>query len=79
MSSLFLLAPIFPPDGTSNAPSPLPRPGFPMSVSTKSGTWNGWGNEALCAGQREPAMEHVVWDAMQSDPVGSRWGRRVKG
>lgn len=80
VSSLFLLAPIFPPDGTSNAPDPLPRPGFPMSVSTKSGTWNGWGNEALCAGQREPAMEHVVWDAiMQSDPVGSTWGPEGEG
>nr|WP_152885928.1 alpha/beta fold hydrolase [Streptomyces adustus] len=80
VSSLFLLAPIFPPDGTSSAPAPLPRPGFPMFVSTKSGTWNGWGNEALCAGQRELAMRDVVWDAiMQSDPVGSTWGPEGEG
>ncbi|MBL3671586.1 alpha/beta fold hydrolase [Streptomyces sp. M2CJ-2] len=80
VSSLFLLAPIFPPDGTSNAPDPLPQAGFPMFVSTKSGTWKGWGNEALCAGQREPAMEHEVWNAiMQSDPVGSRWGTQGEG
>ncbi|MFB7333977.1 alpha/beta fold hydrolase [Streptomyces adustus] len=80
VSSLFLLAPIFPPDGTSSAPAPLPRPGFPMFVSTKSGTWNGWGNEAICAGQREPVMRDVVWDAiMQSDPVGSTWGPEGEG
>ncbi|MFE3037887.1 alpha/beta fold hydrolase [Streptomyces canus] len=75
VSSLFLLAPIFPPKGTSNVPDPLPQPGFPMSVSTKDGTWNGWGNEVHCEGQREAAMRDKVWDAiMKSDPVGSTWG-----
>ncbi|MFF9042135.1 alpha/beta hydrolase [Streptomyces sp. NPDC014892] len=80
VSSLFLLAPIFPPDATSSAPDSLPRPGFPTFVSTKTGTWNGWGNEVLCPDQREPAMKNVVWDAiMQSDPVGSTWGPEGEG
>ncbi|MFF3654687.1 alpha/beta fold hydrolase [Streptomyces olivochromogenes] len=75
VSSLFLLAPIFPPEGTSNAPDPLPQPGFPTFLSTKDGTWNGWSNEVHCEGQREEEMRDKVWNAiMKSDPVGSTWG-----
>ncbi|MFC8915214.1 alpha/beta fold hydrolase [Streptomyces sp. NPDC047821] len=75
VESLFLLAPIFPPKGTSNPPSRLPRPGFPTFLGTKNGTWNGWGTEVHCEGQREDEMKDVVWDAiMKSDPVGSTWG-----
>lgn len=80
VSSLFLLAPIFPPDGTSNAPNPLPQPGFPMFVSTKDGTWKGWGNEVHCPGQREEAMKDAVWNAiMANDPVGYTWGPEGEG
>jgi pimeloyl-ACP methyl ester carboxylesterase len=80
VSSLFLLAPIFPPEGTSNAPDPLPQPGFPMFVSTKGGTWDGWGSEVHCEGQREDEMRDQVWNAiMASDPVGSTWGKVGEG
>ncbi|BCK66659.1 hypothetical protein Srufu_006120 [Streptomyces libani subsp. rufus] len=80
VSSLFLLAPIFPPEGTSNAPDPLPQPGFPTFLGTKDGTWNGWSNEVHCEGQREDEMRDKVWNAiMKSDPVGSTWGRTMKG
>ncbi|WP_419249344.1 alpha/beta fold hydrolase [Streptomyces canus] len=80
VSSLFLLAPIFPPEGTSNAPVPLPQPGFPTFVGTKDGTWNGWGSEVHCEGQREDEMRDQVWNAiMKSDPVGSTWGKVGEG
>ncbi|EDY55615.1 conserved hypothetical protein [Streptomyces sviceus ATCC 29083] len=56
-------------------PDPLPQPGFPTFVSTKGGTWDGWGSEVHCDGQREDAMQDKVLDAiMKSDPVGSTWG-----
>lgn len=75
VSSLFLLAPIFPPKATSTAPGSLPVDGFPTFLGTKSGFWTVWGNEVHCEGQRDPEMLDVVWDAiMKSDPVGSTWG-----
>ncbi len=44
-------------------------------MSTKGGTWDGWGSEVHCDGQREDAMQDKVLDAiMKSDPVGSTWG-----
>ncbi|MFB7611335.1 alpha/beta fold hydrolase [Streptomyces gardneri] len=75
VESLFLLAPIFPPLGTSDAPATLPRPGFPTSIGGKAGFDQGWKNEAPCEGQRAPGIVDVAWDAiMANDAVGSTWG-----
>ncbi|MFI1658613.1 alpha/beta hydrolase [Streptomyces sp. NPDC020472] len=77
VESLFLLAPIFPPKGSSTPPATLPVPGFPTNLSTKAGlsSPNGWGGELHCEGQREDGIVDVVWDALlKSDPVGSVWG-----
>jgi pimeloyl-ACP methyl ester carboxylesterase len=75
VESLFLLAPIFPPDGTSTAPSPLPQPGFPMFLGTRWGLESGWNAELRCEKQREPGMVEKAWAAiMENDPVGRTWG-----
>ncbi|MFD8206181.1 alpha/beta fold hydrolase [Streptomyces sp. NPDC059695] len=75
VESLFLLAPIFPPRGTSNPPASLPQPGFPTFLGTKAGFKSGWGGEVHCDGQREDDVVEAAWDAiMRSDHVGSTWG-----
>ncbi|MCX5251711.1 alpha/beta hydrolase [Streptomyces sp. NBC_00201] len=76
VESMFLLAPIFPPEATSTAPShPLPLPGVPMSLSTRANFENAWNGELHSPDQREPGMVDVVWKAiMDSEPVGSTWG-----
>lgn len=78
VESLFLLAPIFPPQGPTNPPT-LPKPGFPTHVLTKTGAKTGlddaWGKELKCPDQREPDMLDVVWSAlMDNDPIGRTWG-----
>ncbi|MFD8294364.1 alpha/beta fold hydrolase, partial [Streptomyces lavendulae] len=86
--SLFLLAPIFPPNGRASAtgtdfgaPVPLPvsKPdgafGYPMTVGTKAGVEASWQNDLKCPDQREPAMLDEVWKAIMAvDPVGAAWG-----
>ncbi|MGW0120727.1 hypothetical protein [Streptomyces sp. NPDC003327] len=75
VESLFLLASIFPPEGTSTAPSPLPRPGFPMFLATRWGLESGWNNELACVDQREPGMVERAWAAMmENDSEGRTWG-----
>ncbi|MCT4352360.1 alpha/beta hydrolase [Streptomyces sp. Je 1-79] len=75
VESLFLLAPIFPPDGTSTPPNPLPQPGFPTFLGTRWGLESGWNTELSCVGQREPGMVEKAWAAiMENDPVGRTWG-----
>lgn len=75
VESLFLLAPIFPPDGTSTAPSTLPQPGFPMFLATRWGLESGWNAELRCPEQREPGMVEKAWAAiMDNDAVGRTWG-----
>ncbi|WP_406063209.1 alpha/beta hydrolase [Streptomyces sp. NBC_01077] len=75
VESLFLLAPIFPPLGTSNLPTTLPVPGFPTFIGGKGGFDSSWAAEAPCEGQRAPGIVDVAWDAiMANDPVGSTWG-----
>ncbi|MFD9306930.1 alpha/beta fold hydrolase [Streptomyces sp. NPDC060048] len=91
--SLFLLAPVFPPNG----PGPLPGtdwdPPGPLPVSTPAGTWGfpvnlvnregfekGWNSELGCPQQREAGMVQTVWDAfMDNDPLGRTWGKPVSG
>ncbi|MFF4011662.1 alpha/beta fold hydrolase [Streptomyces sp. NPDC001717] len=86
--SLFLLAPIFPPNGRASAPgtdfgAPVPLPvskppatfGFPMSVGTKDGLRAAWDKDVKCTDQRESAMVDEVWKAMMAaDTVGAGWG-----
>ncbi|MEU8526150.1 MULTISPECIES: alpha/beta fold hydrolase [Streptomyces] len=75
VESLFLLAPVFPPDGTSTPPSTLPQPGFPMFLGTRWGLEQGWNRELGCDGQRELGIVEKAWAAvMESDPVGRNWG-----
>ncbi|MFD9123457.1 alpha/beta fold hydrolase [Kitasatospora sp. NPDC059571] len=76
VESLFLLAPIFPPKGSATPPAPLPVPGFPTHLLTRAGLDTAWGNELLCANQREPGMLDVVWSALlDNDPIGRTWGK----
>jgi len=69
---LFLLAPIFPPGGRADPPSPLPQPGFPTNLSTRKGVQDSWDKEVQsCDLQRESGMVDVVWNAfMDNDPIG---------
>ncbi|MFE7553736.1 alpha/beta hydrolase [Streptomyces gardneri] len=75
VASLFLLAPIFPPLGTSSPPPTLPLPGFPTFVGGKTGFDAGWAAEAPCEGQRAPGIVDAAWDGiMENDLIGSTWG-----
>lgn len=75
VASLFLLAPVFPPKATSNPPSTLPQPGFPMFLGTRPGLETAWNAELHCVDQREAGMVERVWAAiMENDPVGRAWG-----
>ena len=75
VESLFLLAPVFPPDGTSTPPSMLPQPGFPMFLGTRWGLEQAWNRELGCDGQRELGIVEKAWAAvMESEPVGRTWG-----
>ncbi|MFF8379373.1 alpha/beta fold hydrolase [Streptomyces sp. NPDC015661] len=75
VESLFLLAPIFPANGSSTPPSPLPQPGFPTFIGGKAGFVKALDNETHCVDQREPGITDVAWEAiMKCDPVGSAWG-----
>ncbi|MFD9084681.1 alpha/beta fold hydrolase [Streptomyces erythrochromogenes] len=91
--SLFLLAPIFPPQGRASSPgsdfgAPVPLPvstptgafGFPMTVATKNGLDVAWKKDLGCPDQREPGMVDEVWKAMMAvDPVGAGWGPEEGG
>ncbi|MFJ9809503.1 alpha/beta fold hydrolase [Streptomyces sp. NPDC101158] len=91
--SLFLLAPIFPPNGRDSAPGtdfgapvhlPVSAPagafGYPMTVGTKDGVDRSWKNDLHCPDQRENGMLDVVWKAMMAvDPVGATWGGPTSG
>ncbi|MFJ8628632.1 alpha/beta hydrolase [Kitasatospora sp. NPDC093550] len=93
VSSLFLLAPIFPPNGSASKPgtrfgAPLPLPlstpaaqfGFPMNLLTKTALKNVWAPELQCPDQRESGIEDVVWEAvLDNDPVGRTWGAGSAG
>jgi hypothetical protein len=88
VSSLLLLAPIFPPHGRASkpstrfgAPDPLPvstpagQFGFPMNLSMKAEFSNAWDGEVKCPDQRENGMVDVVWAAIiDNDAIGKTWG-----
>lgn len=91
--SLFLVAPIFPPEGRPSAPgtdfgAPVPLPvstpagafGYPMTVGTKGGLDRSWQNDLSCSDQREAGMVDIVWKAiMDVDPIGAAWGGPTPG
>ncbi|WP_395372623.1 alpha/beta fold hydrolase [Streptomyces tubercidicus] len=88
VSSLFLLAPIFPPHGRASKPStrfgsPDPLPvstpvrqfGFPMNLTTKAEFAHSWDVEVQCPDQQGDGMVDVVWTAiMDNDAIGKAWG-----
>ncbi|GAB3843678.1 alpha/beta fold hydrolase [Dactylosporangium cerinum] len=81
VSSVFLLAPIFPPDSTAVEPAQLPLSnppaqfGFPMRIGTKAAFETSWNSEVHCNKQRESGMVDAVWNAiMDNDAVGRTWG-----
>ncbi|MFE9930944.1 alpha/beta fold hydrolase [Streptomyces sp. NPDC005533] len=88
VSSLFLLAPVFPPDGPAalsgtdwDPPVELPRStpaetwGFPMNLLSRKGFGDAWAKELGCPGQRDDDIEDKVWAAiMESDTLGRTWG-----
>ncbi|XUL92217.1 alpha/beta fold hydrolase [Streptomyces galilaeus] len=83
VKSLFLLAPIFPPQGrwSGDASDPFALPsgttlpvsnppllyGFPMHVATKTGFTQAWDREQGNPPQREPGMEDKAWAAMMAN------------
>jgi len=83
VKSLFLLAPIFPPQGRwsgdptnpfelpPNTTLPVSQPpvlyGFPMHVSSKDGFTRAWDREQGTVPQREPGMEDKAWAAMMEN------------
>lgn len=77
VESVFLAAPVFPPNGLTNAPATLPVGGVPMQVTTKSLFKDGWDKEipSNCPNQREEGMVDIVWKAlMDIDTIGKTWG-----
>ena len=82
VESLFLLAATFNAAGRLGAgpdgfdpPVPLPQPGTPMSLRTRSTVMAGWNAEIKCEGQVEDGIQDVVWRAiMANDDVGRTWG-----
>ncbi|MFD7321671.1 alpha/beta fold hydrolase [Streptomyces sp. NPDC059875] len=76
VSSLFLVAPMFPPLGRMDPPSTLPAAGFPTHVFTRDGFQKSWDPQIHCSNQREPGMVDVVWKALMAiDPIGRTWGK----
>ena len=79
VASLFFFGPIFNTGFTpTTPPSPLPRPGTPMTLTTRAAVFTsdplttGW---SKCDGQREPGIEDVIWAAiMENDDIGRTWG-----
>lgn len=88
VESLFLYAPIFNPAGRSGTgpdgfgpPAPLPQPGTPMSLTTRSALMGLWDPEiqaeidAGCEAPVKDGIQDVVWNAtMNNDSLGRTWG-----
>ncbi|MET9952051.1 alpha/beta fold hydrolase [Streptomyces sp. NPDC006339] len=90
--SLFLTAPIFPPNGRGSKPgtdfdAPVPLPvttvgafDYPMTVSSKAGLEAAWEKDLDCPDQRENGMVEEVWKAIIAvDTVGADWGGPTPG
>ncbi|GLX21248.1 alpha/beta hydrolase [Streptomyces lavendulae] len=89
--SLMFQAPAFTPNGQDSAPGtdfgapfPMPRdtPPYPMALGLKEGLKTAWKKEVSpdCPGQQAPDAVDLVWKAiMESDDVGSTWGKPLPG
>lgn len=77
VETIFFSAPIYPPNGLTNAPATLPVPGVPMTVQTKKDFKTYWDNEIInCPNQREDGMVDIVWSSlMEIDQIGGSWGK----
>ena len=84
VASLFFFAPIFNTGfQPTTPPSPLPRSGTPMTLTTRAAAFTsdplttGW---SKCEGQREAGIEDVIWAAiMENDALGRTWGAPPAG
>lgn len=82
VASLLFFAPIFNagiepafPPPPADPPSPLPRPGAPMTLRTRADFAAGWNTEVECVDQMEPGIQDIVWAAiMENDELGRTWG-----
>ncbi|MFF3677177.1 alpha/beta hydrolase [Streptomyces sp. NPDC002120] len=93
VKSLFLVAPIFPPNGRAskentdfgapvNMPvgTPAAAFGYPMSVTSKNGLAASWARDLKCPDQRENGVLDEVWKAIQDvDALGATWGGPTSG
>lgn len=72
---LVFFAPNYARASPSTAPSPLPQPGFPMTLRTRSDFEAEWQGEVACKDQVEPDIRDAVWERiMEFEPVGRAWG-----
>ncbi len=76
VEKLILLAPVFSPSGSSTPPSQVPAPGFPMSLTTKTGLlYDNWAAQAKCEGEIEPEVPDLFWNRiMEFEGIGATWG-----
>jgi len=76
VDKLVLLAPLYAADAPATPPHAIPEPGVPMRLMTRAMyTRDRWHAGLACAGQVEPGIEPIVWDALMSvDTIGAGWG-----
>jgi len=76
VDKLFLYAPGYGRDGTSEAPADLPRPGVPMRLQTRETLTQGrWEENVVCENQVDPGIRDVIWRTIMAfDTLGSMWG-----
>ncbi|MEE8129690.1 MAG: alpha/beta fold hydrolase [Vicinamibacterales bacterium] len=76
VDKLFLYAPGYGPNGASEAPADLPRPGVPMRLQTRETLTQGrWQENVVCENQVDPGIREVIWRTIMAfDSLGSVWG-----
>jgi len=76
VDKLFLYAPGYGPNGSSEAPADLPRPGVPMRLQTRETLTQGrWQENVVCENQVDPGIREVIWRTIMAfDSLGSVWG-----
>ena len=62
VDKLFLYAPGYSPNGSSEAPADLPRAGVPMRLQTHETLTQGrWQENVVCQNQVDPGIRKVIW------------------